>query len=78
MANIAATGQEFARKIINETCILDGIKFLIENCLLWHSDLLDSIYHLMESLIKLPLQLSSIEACFSIACIGVRTPYEPI
>jgi hypothetical protein len=32
----------------------------------------------MKYLIKLPLPLGSLEACFTIACVGVRTPYEPI
>ena len=57
---------------------MDGIKFLIENRPIWHSDLLNSIYHFMDFIIKLNLPVSGLEACFTIACIGIRLPYEPI
>lgn len=56
---------------------MDGIKYLIENRPLWHSDLLYSIYNFMNSIIKLNLPVTGLEACFSIACIGIRLPYEP-
>ena len=52
LANIVSSGDCFAQKVVNETCILLCVEQLVEahrDC--WHADILTNIYRLLEHLL---------------------------
>ena len=71
LANIAPSNLDIVNKILRETCILQALKFLLDNPRVWHIEVLDNIYRLLEHLIKVPLEASQINDCFRIASIGL-------
>lgn len=48
LANIAAAGKDFSKKIVNETCVLECIGYLVEHQEAWHQDILESVYRLLD------------------------------
>ena len=52
LANLICTNKVIARKVVNETRLFESFKQLLETCTRWNSDLLETIFLMIQKLVN--------------------------
>ena len=75
-ANAIPESTLIAGKVINETCILNAIRFMQENQKTWHRDVLDNIFRILQIFSELNLNAHDLKVFSEIGSIGLVSKDE--
>jgi len=56
LANFVPDSQEVAEKVIRETCLLSSFSHLLELSTHWHTDVLECIFRILDTLFEVKLE----------------------